>query len=89
MNPARHTISTPAFLQLLHDQPVVILARQALRRDRLRRDSSRRRARQARRAFAVADHEGNFRAGDSPGRNAIGQRLEIRSAPGQQHANAM
>jgi len=41
------------------------------------------------RIFAVADHQDDFRAGDAPRRNAIGQRLKIRSAPRQQHPNAM
>jgi len=76
-------------LQFSHNEFIVGFALQALRRYHLERNPSRRGMREPRRLFAVADHQDDFRAGNAPRRNAIGQRHEIRSAPRKQYPNAM
>ncbi len=89
MNPARHTNSTPAFRSSATTSRSYSSRASPFDGIAFAANSSRLRAREARRAFAVADHKRDFRARNAPGRNAIGQRLEIRSAPRQQHPNAM
>ena len=81
MKPARHTRSTLCFVERRHHQLVVGFALEPLRRNHLRGNSALRALLEARRAFAIADHEGDFRVGNASGGDAIGQRLEIRAAP--------
>ena len=68
-------------------QPVIRLALQPLGGNHLRRNSAFGGARNPRRAFAIADHDGDFRAGNASRGDAIGQRLKIRPAPAQKHGN--
>src|SRR5690348_4995163 len=74
-------------LQCRHNQLVIGLALQPFRRNRSRRNPARPRTLQPRRVFAIAQDKRNLGARNLPCRNALCQRLKVRSTPREQHTN--
>src|SRR5690349_12019959 len=71
------------------DLTIVNLAFKAFRRNHTRGDAVCVGAVDSRRAFAIADDDGDFRVPDASRGNRFCQSFEIRSAAAQEHANAL
>src|SRR5215470_484042 len=67
---------------------IIDLALQALRRYYKCGQSASTSAIYSRRALTIAQHQCDFRVGNSPGRYTIRQGLEVRATPTQEHTNA-
>src|SRR5207249_775956 len=76
------------FIENGGDLAVVDLTLQAFRRNHARGDAARLGARNAGRALAIADDDGDLRVRNPSRRNALRQSLEIRATAAQEHANA-
>ena len=83
MNPARQTKFTRASSSAATSMRSYTSRSEALGGKHADRNPPLLRARNSRCAFAIADDDRDFGAGNSPRRDAVGQRLKIRAAPRQ------